>query len=518
MSIYGFTSRLSTQPNSYPFKMRDVIRTSMFSRYDIKPTSSQNDTIMAETPERQTPHITYMENVMPVAEGIISVGYQQLVTLSTSLTSTTRVIELRDDAGRRKYLLHAGSKLYITDANTLGTWTELTLPTELATLTGDTFISQGFVEGITYLYASKLGAFKVALDTSTVSMVTFTGLTVTDILGIVSTAGYLIAYSSSALYWGSVDNFLDFTPDIEVGADSQIPSDLKGNIVAVYPLPQGGLIYSDKNVVGFGATSNLRNPWLFREVPGSSGISAPEEVAYDDNMADHIVWSTSGLSQLNRLEHKLVHPEATQFLAGRILDAPLGSNGLPVETTLSETMKVRTNIVGSRYLVISYGPSIPFSYALVYDQSLRRWGKLNISHSDVFELSSPTAQTGTATRNIAFVQPTGRVVMLNMDESYSEREGAILLGPVAVLNERTTRFYGAQITAGLFQSTVKLGASVSYDGVTREDVKWAYELPYIGKKSREYLLLLEGVNVTLCLKGTFKLTDVVINLDGGGER
>ena len=131
MSIYGFTSRCNLQPNSYPFKQRDIVRTSMFSKYDLKPTSSQNDTIMAETPERQVPHITYMENVMPVAEGVISVGYQQLVSFNNDLASTTRVIELRDDAGRRKYLLHAGSKLYVTDAKTLTLWTELTLPTEL---------------------------------------------------------------------------------------------------------------------------------------------------------------------------------------------------------------------------------------------------------------------------------------------------------------------------------------------------------------------------------------------------
>ena len=518
MSIYGFTSRCNLQPNSYPFKQRDIVRTSMFSKYDLKPTSSQNDTIMAETPERQVPHITYMENVMPVAEGVISVGYQQLVSFNNDLASTTRVIELRDDAGRRKYLLHAGSKLYVTDAKTLTLWTELTLPTELATLTGDTFISQGYVEGVTYLYASNIGAFKIALDTNAVSMVTFTALEADKILGIVATAGYLIAYSTSALYWGSVDNFLDFTPDIEVGADSQIPSDLKGNIVAVYPLPQGGLIYTDKNVVGFGATSNLRNPWLFREVPGSSGISAPEEVAYDDNMADHVVWSTSGLSQLNRLEHKLIHPEASQFLAGRLIDGALQSNGIPQEITLSAAMKVRTNIVGSRYLIISYGQSIPFQFALVYDQALRRWGKLNVAHSDVFELSSPTDSTGTATRNIAFIQPSGRVVMLNMDETYAEREGVIQIGPVAVTNEKTTRFYGATVVAGRFHSTVKLGISVSYDGTTKESIKWAYELAYGSRLSREYLLLLEGANVTLTIKGTFKLTDVLINLDGGGER
>lgn len=516
MSTYGFTSKANCQPNSYPFKLRDVIRTSMFSKYDLKPTSSQNDTIMAETPERQTPHITYMENVMPVPEGVISVGYQQLVTLSSSVTATTRIIELRDEAGRRKYLLHANNKLFITDAVALGTWVELTLPGSLAGLTGDTFISQGYVEGVTYLYASKLGAFKIALDTNAVSMVTFVALEADKILGIVATSGYLIAYSGTALYWGSVDNFLDFTPDIEVGADSQIPSDLKGSIVAIYPLPQGGLIYTDKNVVGFGATSNLRNPWLFREVPGSSGISAPEEVAYDDNMADHVVWSTSGLSQLNRLEHRLVHPEASQFLAGRIFDQAMQADGSIPEAIATSTLKVRTNIIGSRYLVLSYGTTIPFDYALVYDQALRRWGKMNISHSDVFELSAPTANTGTATRNIAFVQPTGRVVMANFDESYAEREGIIQLGPLAVSHEQSTVFYGAQLVAGLYQATVKLGASVSYDGQTREPLKWAYELPYTNKRTREYLLLLEGVNVTLTVKGVFKLTDVMINLDGGG--
>lgn len=518
MSIYGFNSRLNLQPNSYPFKQRDVVRAAMFSKYDIKPTFSQNDTILAETPERQTPHVTYMENVMPIAEGLTSVGYQQVISLSQTLTNTTRVIELRDVAGRRKYVLHANNSLYMCDSKTLGTWELLTLPTELATLTGDTFISYAYVEGETYLYASKLGAFKVNLDTKAVTMVTFTALDVTKILGIVSTSGYLLAFSDTALYWGKVDNFLDFTPDVEAGSDSQVPSDLKGSIIAVYPLPQGGIIYTDKNAVGFGATSNLRNPWIFREVPGSSGISSPEEVAYDDNMADHIVWSTSGLSQLNRLEHRLVHPEATDFLSGRVIDGPLGADFLPSEIIATSSLQVRTSIVGSRYLVLSYGTSIPFSFALVYDQSLRRWGKLNISHSDVFELSSPTAQTGTASRNLAFVQPTGRVVMANWDESYAEREGAILLGPMQVVRERTTCIYGVSLVGGQFRSTIKVGCFPSYDGRTKEPISWAYESPYGSGLVREYLLLKEAVNVTLLVKGAFKLTDLEVTLDGGGLR
>lgn len=518
MSTYGFNSRLNLQPNSYPFKQRDIVRAAMFSKYDLKPTSSQNDTILAETPERQTPHVTYMENVMPIAEGLISVGYQQVVSLSQTLTNTTRVIELRDAAGLRKYMLHANNSLYLCDAKTLGTWELLTLPPELAGLAGDTFISYAYVEGATYLYASKLGAFKVNLATKAVTMVTFIALDATKILGIVATSGYLLAFSDAALYWGKVDNFLDFTPDIEAGSDSQIPSDLKGSIIAVYPLPQGGIIYTDKNAVGFGATSNLRNPWIFREVPGSSGISSPEEVAYDDNMADHIVWSTSGLSQLNRLEHRLVHPEATDFLAGRVIDGPLGADFLPAEILASSSLQVRTSIVGSRYLVLSYGTSIPFSFALVYDQSLRRWGKLNIAHSDVFELSSPTAQTGTASRNIAFVQPTGRVVMANWDESYPEREGAILLGPMQVVRERTTCFYGASLIGGLYHSTIKVGCFPSYDGRTKEPITWAYESPYGASLVREYLLLKEAVNVTLLVKGTFKLTDMEVTLDGGGTR
>jgi hypothetical protein len=80
-----------------------------------------------------------------------------------------------------------------------------------------------------------------------------------------------------------------------------------------------------------------------------------------------------------------VHPQVADFITGRQTER----YDFPTHTLLrgasTVDLFVKVAAIGNRFIVISYGyfPGT-YSYALVYDIALKRWGKLRIVHRDCF--------------------------------------------------------------------------------------------------------------------------------------
>lgn len=557
------TYRALLQAESFPLVALNSPRTVIIGRNDIRPSPSPSDPVDAEKAERQLPATFYLENTLPTAQGFSSVTYDALIPAVSSETFLQQ-FEIRDDTGGRWRLGITESNLYIFDSDNALVWKKLTLHSDLenADWSNRTF-SYAYAEGVTYFYLSNIGLFTIDLDNFVTNSAAPAGLDITKILGICASNNYLIAYDNATIYWSSVTNVLDLVPDNETGADSIVPNDLRGRITTVLQIPQGFIVYTTANAIAATYTNNMESPWLFKEVQGSSGVSSSEQVSSDENFAEHVTWSTSGLQQVSRIEAKLVFPEITDFLSGRVLDNPgtaigigsayadgayradgsLYANGyvvtgsgfsMPDTNYLPYDFKLKIQLVGARYLVISYG-EFTLTQCLVYDYSIKRWGKLNIEHVDVFEFASTynsgsipwrgfknipwsrllkvswaslqnfQRQQGVPRHNIAFLKEDGTVVTANLDESAEDRQGVLMLGRFQYQRGQNVTLEEVRFNQIKADDNFKVFAIASLDGNTFQD---PVELSYVGSGStRIYGSSVTGYNVSVAVSGSYSLID-----------
>lgn len=532
------------QAEGFPPISAYTARTVIIGRLDI---TSKSPTVATETDERREPCTFYLENTLPTPYGYAAVGYSQALPPAVGQTFK-RIFEARDDTGNKWYLGQTRTGLMYVDSNVMDEWRELRFHPELAAFEfwDERTLTFAQVEGVSYFYVANWGCFALNFDFAETESVTLTGLDASQIRGICSAGNYMIAYDNATVYWGAADNILDFVPDLDTGADSMVPVDLRGQIVSCSQLPQGFMIYTTNNAISASYTNNITSPWVFREVAGSSGIVDAEQVSSDENFAEHIVWSNAGLMQISRADAKLIHPEISDFLGGRVLEIPTAGELFPVRTALSTSMRTKIQLVGARYLVVSYGQFV-LEYALIYDMALKRWGKLNIAHVDVFEVSSTAFNNsfvpwtalksaawkvlaplswndllsypqdlGTPKHNLGIVQSDGTVVVVNIDELNLNRTGKLMLGRF-----RLTRNNFAEIQSILLNYinriesfTVKV--SPSYNGVTRE-TPVTFTLGDSANGVAQYLEQVIGYDLIIIIEGCFSLSDVEFSMYARGR-
>lgn len=555
--------RALLQAESFPLVAVNSPRTVIVGKNDIRPQPSPTEPVEAERAERQLPATIYLENTMATAQGMSSVTYDEL-TPSIGAVKLTQQFEVRNDSGGRWRLGVGQNELYVFDADNPIAWQKLTLHPELlnADWVAKTF-TYAYVLGTTYFYLDSVGCFEIDLSNFLTTSVLLTGLEASKINGICSASNYLLAYDKSTVYWSAAENPLDFIPDTETGADSLVPNDLRGRITCVLPIPQGFIVYTSGNAIAATYTNNLEFPWVFREVQGSSGVTSAEQVSADENFAEHVVWSTAGLQQVGRQEAKLIFAEITDFLSGRTLDIPNTENkvtptyadgsyyadgdiyadgylsgdafAVPVTEYLPYDFRIKIQLVGARYLVISYG-EFELTQALVYDYAIKRWGKLNITHVDVFEFAATynsgtlpwrglkrvmwsklsglswqqldnfQRQQGVPRHNLAFLLEDGRIVTVNLDDSAEDRSGVMMLGRFQLQRGDWITLEEVWINQVFAQDDFKVYVVPSYDGITYDEPVELTEYRGSGN-SRVYLSSVTAYNLTVVLVGAYSALD-----------
>lgn len=333
-----------------------------------------------ENIEYGVPQLVFCENVLPITRGLAGAGFQSVSgPYAPGGAFFEMAVLLRDPQENVMLLSPAQGKNMLYDA-VAGTWT----PGPQIDGAVDK-ISVAYVNGRTFVFYEQTQLFEYdsVLNTLVPVMPTLpVGYAITDIRLIGAASNYLILCTETEVLWGSLLAMLDFA-DTEHGAGGQIPVDIQGHITAIKQSEGGFIIYTTKNGVGATFTNIAASPFAFKGIENCGGVLSPEQVTTAPD-GGHFVWSTAGLQKVDLRGVVSFSPDVTDFLVGR-----KASFWNPTTKTVDETeyvnpFAVKLAFIGERYLFVSYGESRhDMIAALVFDATLDRWGKINISHTDI---------------------------------------------------------------------------------------------------------------------------------------
>jgi hypothetical protein len=350
-----------------------------------------------DTPQRgiNIPQIDYCENVVPTSEGYRSVAYKYFINEPETPENFVRIVTVFDGEANSALIGYTQDlKLFIVSAYTGGAWEPLALPgaaewTEASRVTNTT------IRGDSVICLEGVGVFKINILTSVLTVQALAGLDSTLIGGICSSSGYLIAWDATTFYWSSTEDPFDFVPSLLTGAGSAKPEGLKGKIVLCKEIEKGVILYADVVIISIAYTSSSALPWIFSVLQGGAGIRNMEAVAYDINMSNHFVWTSAGFLTVQLHQAQLLFPQLTDFIASGLEDKTTTFTSYPTTEFIDADKEVRLAVISARYVCISFGflgDELPTYFRIpaltqtfIYDYALKRWGKLNIGHIQIFE-------------------------------------------------------------------------------------------------------------------------------------
>lgn len=346
--------------------------------------------------------VYYMENVMPSARGITSVGYQSTVPQKDTLVPEY-VLECRASDGGLTYVAIAGSRvLHWQDESG---WQ---LYPSIYAMEG--FVPQAVVvRGQSYFYFGTFIVYTWNSVSKTLVPSPTNGVDLGAILGICSGGSQLVLYSASTIYYSGVLDATDFLPSLATGAGSTGVLALKGTIVCCLPLGQDFVIYTQFSAVHARYTANFALPFVYNEIPGSTGIITQKHVAYNTNSGSHIVYANVGMQEVTPSGVSPIFPDISDQIAKGVMAGidPL-TDLISYESV--QAINVKLAFVANRWLFISLGtdPSVElFTEAYAFDTTLRRFGRLKVTHTCLFEWAGSAAVEGIKTyQDLANTYPT----------------------------------------------------------------------------------------------------------------
>jgi len=466
----------------------------------------------------ERPSIAYCHNIMPVKEGYSSVAYLPIIpAIAGAVSPLSDVRIVYGDAFSKLYMVwdSLGSVFVLLEGST--TW--VAIPATSPVTGGSSFspddVTIGTVNGISYIFYSGIGAFTFNESTNTLDAVILTGLAISDVLGVTSSAGYLVAYTRLAIAWSSTLTPTDFTPSSVIGAGGGNVAGLAGSILFIVSNTLGLLIYSKANVVAGTFTGNVQFPWKFRQVPGAGGGISLDLIAYEAESADQYVFSKAGLQSVTSQRAEVILPEITDFLAGRRFeDFDEVTREYVVTDIPSGTLKKKIKYIASRYLVISYGLT-EFTHAIVVDTAIQRLGKLKITHTDIFEYIG--AQGEVSKESLAVLLADGSVSAV--DFSYqAASSGVLILGKLQATYSKLLTLLGVEVENIDPDSEEALTVvdRAALDGKNTTNITGA--VSYSQGKVKEYVFRTTAKNHSLALIGKINAVTVLVRYFVAGRR
>lgn len=542
MAKYRFQGALNAA--SFPLVSSFQSRTVVQPQLDTNVKTNQAFYGTQESADYSIPQLLYCENVLPTAEGLMSVGYTDVIEGIPGETDFDQVITLRDADENTFLFVPAGGKNYIYNALT-GLW-ESTNPISAEGIQ----VSRAYVNGRTFVCYSGVGIYEYDSGAGTFLPVTVLGLSADQLQGIGSSNNYLLVYDSITVHWSSLINPLDFVPSLTTGAGFAIPQDVKAGITAILGTAGGFLICTSKNVVAAVYSQNSRAPFNFKEVANSGGIQTYEQTTLDQTSGMQYIWGTAGLQSLTAQKADILSAELNDFLAGRVWERwDRESKQLKFERDGSIEFSVKLAYVGSRYLVISYatGGAAIFDYALVYDTALKRWGKLKVDHVDCFYFGYPalvgdlsydelagtsydalslTSYDGLADgvrpfqpskAALAFLKPDGSVKLATPDYNKQDQAGVVIFGKFQLTRARLMTIQKLSLE-GIYGTNDLVVTAIASSNGKALDTASPMQCLYAGDQVKEYARRLTGLNVSLAVEGSFALTSYLLEVTNDGDR
>ncbi len=542
--------KLANNNASFPFLFSRASRSVVQPGLDTASRTSLGFVGSPESFDYNLIKMIYCENVFPISEGVQSVGTQEdFGPYAPPATDFDQFITIRDSQERNFMFSPGRGKNYVL-SNVLGTWTSYDSfvwnPTK-------NIVSKAYVDGRTFICyeADRIIEWDpVGSVFNTIAVNLPAGYTMADIRSIAGASNYLLLFTNTEVLWSSTLDILEFDDPLVGKSGKQIPIDLKGQITAGIPISGGFVVYSTRNAVGAFFTNNADTPFTFREITNSGGVSTYEQVTGDANQTDHYCYGSSGLQKLNLQRADSVFPDCTDFLASKEYEAWNAVTKEIEHTTLVGILDIKLQLLANRYLIISYGKldNLQFTFALIHDLVLMRWGKVRVQHVDVavlpvaalnelalriFELTAQIQQYDIAIEDLnqlfgdvlpiragfAFLQNTGAIHTLVSETSADLGDGLAIIGHVQVTRGRTCTFQMAQfdnLNSDPVPTLTLLG-SIPGDGFNRNSIK-----PVIATLITEKMIRYNGrhtfENFDLALEGKFNLTTSVVETTVNGSR
>jgi hypothetical protein len=326
---------------------------------------------------------------------------------------------------------------------------------------------QGFIcvrtGGNTKIYELSItgGTTLVFTDRTAAIVATLSGFVANDILGITSSYNYLILYTASTILWSSTTTPTDFAVSLVSGAGSEVPGNLKGDITFCREHLAGFFIYTTKNAIFAVYTGNSRYPWKFREVGGSSGYTYSTQIAGSTNAeSQYGLTNSKYIQELVPASAGLIAPEVTDFLSTQthwdIFDSATNTFSVSSTGTLLDSTQPRIWFVLDRYVIVPYGfVSGKYTYALIYDVLLRRYGKLKATFNAIAtdDVDFYTVDYATGAINKVYFDIYDQVITGGGQYKHS---GVLLLGKFQFVRSRLLQLDEIEIEST--QSTTVLPA------------------------------------------------------------
>ena len=566
MAIQRF--KVSLNNARFPLLSTQAGRAVFVPQLDSQPRLPRGYVGADESADYNIAQVIYSENVMPVSNGIRSVGYSQRIapTVNTDFDS---IFALRDEAENTVLYSPGSGKNYVY-AETAAAWTSTTHAEIFAPLTVKTGydpaaskVTYAYVDGKTFVCYSRL----VASDDSDMSIMFWDSSTKTlepagalianlpfavgTIDGISSSNGYLIVYSGIEVAWAPFnETAFDFTPYANgafTGAGNQIPEDVQAPITAVISMAGGFIIFTSKNAIAANYHAQTLNaPWVFREVPDAGGLETYEQATVEGSLGSIVAYTTTGFQTLSLNSARADYSDVADFIAGRQIERYNSSNYKFTGGSTNLDFYTKITNIANRYIVVSYGTFAKvYSFALVYDVALKRWGKLRIVHRDCFywnygvisggltyaamgdipydhpELTTydDTARQSnalvSAPHGLAFMKQTGEVVITNWSNQLRDEQdvGVAVIGRIQLSRASNVQFNRVEVEG---MKSGELILVPSYDGATLstpEVLTTILDAPNL----RVAGSLVDCKNFNLIVQGTFDLSTMIIEGTTSGK-
>lgn len=490
-----------------------------FGRSIIVPGPDQNfsrQLTSNEDPDKDKgiPQVYYCHNVMPVGDGFQSVGYTEpIAAVSPTENHFINQFILRADTGSEVYFSSTedGRNFVLPFGATF--WTQInTIPG-----TAGKQVTIAFVNGQTYIYFASIGCFYYDAGLVQLVAVSLAGLTAADILGIVSSAGYMIAWSTAEVAWSSTIDPTDFVPSLITGAGGGSVETAKGRITVCTANSLGFIVYTVENAVAMLYSGNARYPFNAREIVNAGGLANLALVGYGADAGDAYAYTTSGVQIVATNGAKTVLSDVTDFLAGKYFEDFNVSTLAFTRTSLTNPMKKALSIVANRYVVFSCG-IFEFTHALIYDTVQKRFGKLKITHASCFEWKLLTPEVNETPReSIGFLKNNGSISVVDFSFTSSTSSGVMLLGKYQYARSRLLTLDQVDVENVRQEDSFKLYNEYSVDGKNITDTVAGYLANDTGKL-RSFNFRQTGINHTLVFVGGFYVTSLVLKFHINGKR
>lgn len=487
------------------------------------------------------PQIIYGEDILPTVHGYQSVGYtsqddipipggdaiEQVVEIFSAISATliqkVRIVS---------YTL--GSALQSSRFDTLNVWgpinwiggAQTTAPNSSAVVNGVCYV---FFPVTGQLYTAQGGgAGQLTLNNVTAGVTPVGFFAPLDKIGITGAFNYLVTCTKTTVYWSSTTSPVDFTVSLVTGAGSSGINSTFSLLEHIEPHPVGFYLYTGSNVIAAKYTGNRLYPWQFSPIKNSR--SAANRYGYTLSADYHVGIENDGTVKLiSPAEAIPVAPEMIQLFdrSTSRIDLFDYTTNLFSLFTVPTVGSSRVTVTG-RYICISYGHTglIAFGYTqftkvLIFDTVLRRYGKLNITHTHTFAIGSSVETIGLINA------PTGKTFyvakdMYNTLTSFGvniPHKGVLVLGRIQYVRSRFLCLDEFDVEATQDTGVVTPNFSVivlpSLDGKAFGTPITPSLVSHSGNLAR-YRTLAEGKNVSLVIKGAFDLSSIDMKFHVGG--